>query len=113
MKYTLSWSLLMLALASTAVLAQDRPLTRDEVKAETMRARAAGELDTMRGDYSGPWETRSGSSAGAGAMGRRADSATAPAPQAGKTRAEVKEELRRARESGDLDRSMERSYGGR
>jgi hypothetical protein len=110
MKYTLSLSLLMLALGSTAALAQDRPLTRDEVKAEMMRARAAGELDSMRGDYSGPREDRAGSSAGAGAMGRSAEAA-APAPRAGKTRAEVKEELRRARESGELDR-MERSYGG-
>jgi hypothetical protein len=112
MKYTLSWSLLMLALASTAVLAQDRPLTRDEVKAETMRARAAGELDAQRGDYSGPRDDRAGASAGAGAMGRSAEAA-APAPRASKTRAEVKEELRRARESGELNRSMEGSYGGR
>jgi hypothetical protein len=104
-------SLLALALFSTAALAQERPLTRDEVKAETMRARDAGTLDATRGDYSGWSDNRAGSSAGA--MGRRADSATAPAPQAGKTRAEVKEELRRARESGELDRSMERSYGGR
>ncbi|WP_298232167.1 DUF4148 domain-containing protein [uncultured Azohydromonas sp.] len=109
MKYRLPISTLALLLASTAVLAQDRPLTREEVKAEAARARDSGQLDDpMRHDYSGWWDNRSG--AAAGAQGRSAEASAAPQAGTGKTRAEVKEELRRARESGELDR-LERSYG--
>jgi hypothetical protein len=110
MKTHVALAVLAVALASPLALAQDRPLTREEVKAEVQRARADGSLDAQRGDYTGWWENRG---AMAGAQGRSAEGPRAvPGAQGGKTRAEVKEELRRARESGELDRSLERSHGG-
>ena len=109
MKLYVSMAALAVALASTAVWAQDRPLTRDEVKAELERARADGSLQRLNSEYSNWWEDKNQGTAPAGAAGRSFDRG-APAMQGGKTRAEVKDELRRARDSGELQRLQE-SYG--
>ncbi|WP_169517167.1 DUF4148 domain-containing protein [Azohydromonas australica] len=109
MKLCISMVALAAALASTAVWAQERPLTRAEVKAEVERARADGSLQRLNSDYYG-WESNTNQAATpAGAAGRSFDRG-APAMQGGKTRAEVKDELRRARDSGELQRLQE-SYG--
>jgi hypothetical protein len=111
MKLYIPMAALALALASTAIWAQDRPLTRAEVRAELERARADGSLQRLNSDYSsGWWEGTNQGATPAGAAGRSFDSG-APAMQGGKTRAEVKEELRRARDSGELQ-NLRESYGG-
>ena len=110
MKLHVSMAALAVALASTAVWAQDRPLTRAEVKAELDRARADGSLQKLHSDdYGSWWEGMNQGVTPAGAAGRSFDRG-APAMQGGKTRAEVKDELRRARDSGELQRLQE-SYG--
>jgi hypothetical protein len=102
---------LAVALASTAVWAQDRPLTRAEVKAELENARADGSLQRLNSDYSGWWEGTNQPATPAGAAGRSFERG-APVMQGGKTRAEVKEELRRARDSGELQNLRESYVGG-
>ncbi len=102
---------LAVALASTAVWAQDQPLTRAEVKAELERARADGSLQRINSDHYGWWEGMQQSAPAAGAAGRSAERGT-PAMQSGKTRAEVKEELRQARDSGELDQLRSTYFGG-
>jgi hypothetical protein len=109
MKLYIPMVALSAALASTAICAQDRPLTRAEVKAELERARADGLLQRLNSDYSGWWEDTNQGAVPAGAAGRSFERG-APAMQSGKTRAEVKDELRRARDSGELQRLQE-SYG--
>ncbi|WP_298232997.1 DUF4148 domain-containing protein [uncultured Azohydromonas sp.] len=109
MKLYIPMAALAVALASTAVWAQDRPLTRAEVKAELERARADGSLQRLNSDYYDWWDSTNQGTAPAGAAGRSFDRGEA-AMQGGKTRAEVKEELRRARDSGELQRLQE-SYG--
>lgn len=86
----------MISLASLA-LAQETALTRAEVKAELMRARASGEPDVWRelsGDGGGSMVA---AKSAAGAQGR---AFAAP----GLTRAQVRAELDRARASGELNR---------
>ena len=70
-------------------------------------------LQRRNSDYSNWWDgTNQGTPpAAAGAAGRSFDSG-APAMQGGKTRAEVKEELRRARDSGELQNLRESYVGG-
>jgi hypothetical protein len=109
MKLYVPMAALAVALASTAVWAQDLALTRAEVKAELERARADGSLQKLNSDYYTGWEGTNQGAAPAGAAGRSFERG-APAMQGGKTRAEVKEELRRARDSGELQRLQE-SYG--
>ena len=111
MKRYVPMAALAVALASTAVWAQDRPLTRAEVKAELERARADGSLQRLHSDdYGSWWEGTNQGAAPAGAAGRSFERG-APTMQGGKTRAEVKEELRRARDSGELQ-NLRESYGG-
>lgn len=109
MKLYIPMVALAAALASMAVQAQDRPLTREEVKADLARARADGSLETLRSDYYVWWQGKQNPSTLAGAAGRSAEKG-APAMQTGKTRAEVKEEALRARDNGDRD-SLERNRG--
>lgn len=111
MKLYIPMAALAVALASTAVWAQDRPLTRAEVKADLERARADGSLQRLNSDYSGWRESTNQGAAPAGAAGRSYEKG-APAMQGGKTRAEVKEELQRARDSGELQRLQESYVGG-
>jgi hypothetical protein len=111
MKLYIPMAALAVALASAAVWAQDRPLTRAEVKAEVERARADGSLQRLNSDYSNWWEDTNQGAAPAGAAGRSFERGT-PAMQGGKTRAEVKEELRRARDSGELQNLRESYVGG-
>lgn len=111
MKLYIPMAALAVALASTAVWAQDRPLTRAEVKAELERARADGSLQRLNSDYYNWWEGTSQGATPAGAAGRSFDSG-APAMQGAKTRAEVKEELRRARDSGELQNLRDSYVGG-
>lgn len=103
---------LAVALASTAVWAQEQPLSRAEVKAELERARADGSLQRLNSDYSGWWEDTSAGASPTGAAGRSFEKG-APTMQGGKTRAEVQEELRRARDSGELENLRESYVGGR
>ena len=114
MKLYIPMAALAVALASTAVWAQDQPLTRAEVKAELERASADGSLQRLNSDYSNWWEDTNQGAAPAGAAGRSFDK-DAPAMQGSKTktRAEVKEELRRARDSGELQNLRESYVGGR
>jgi hypothetical protein len=102
---------LAVALASTAVWAQEQPLSRAEVKAELERARTDGSLQRLNSDYYGGWEGMQQPAPAAGAAGRSAERGT-PAMQGGKTRAEVKEELRQARDSGELDKLRATYVGG-
>ncbi|WP_029001414.1 DUF4148 domain-containing protein [Azohydromonas australica] len=111
MKLYIPMAALAVALASTAVWAQDRPLTRAEVKAELERARADGSLQRLNSDYSNWWEGTSQGATPAGAAGRSFDSG-APAMQGAKSRAEVREELRRARDSGELENLRDSYVGG-
>ncbi|WP_156902049.1 DUF4148 domain-containing protein [Azohydromonas australica] len=95
---------------STSVWALDRPLARAAVKAELGHARADGSLDRIDNDsYGGRGTGTDESGTAAGAAGRGFATA-APSMQRGKTRAEVKEELRQARYSGEL-RRVEDSEG--
>lgn len=112
MKLYIPMAALAVALASTAVWAQDQPLTRAEVKAELEQARADGSLQRLDSDYYNWWENTNRGAAPAGAAGRSFER-SAPAMQGGKTRAEVKEELRRARDSGELQNLRESYVGGR
>ena len=111
MKLYIPMAALAVALASTAVWAQDRPLTRAEVKADLERARADGSLQRLNSDYSGWRQDTNQGATPAGAAGRSYEKG-APAMQGGKTRAEVKDELRRARDSGELQRLQESYVGG-
>lgn len=111
MKFCIPMAALAVALASTAAWAQDRPLTRAEVKAELERARADGSLQRLNSDYHSWWDGTSQDAASAGAAGRSFGGGT-PSLQGGKTRAEVKEELRRAQESGELQNLRESYVGG-
>lgn len=102
---------LAVALASTAGWAQEQPLTRAEVKAELERARADGSLQRFNSNHPNWWEDTRQPAPAAGAAGRSAETGM-PGMQGGKTRAEVKEELRQARESGEMDRLRSNYYGG-
>jgi hypothetical protein len=53
MKLYVPMAALAVARASTAIWAQDRPLTRAEVKDELRRARDSGELQRLRESYVG------------------------------------------------------------
>lgn len=111
MKLHIPMAALAVALASTALWAQDRPLTRAEVKAELDHARVDGSLQRLHSDDYGSWweGMNQGATTPAGAAGQSFERGT-PAMQGGKTRAEVKDELRRARDRGELQRLQE-SYG--
>lgn len=80
--------LAVVAMSASSVFAQEanaaKPLTRAEVKAETLRAERSGELDQNMNRNPGE---------------------NAPAVGSPKTRAEVKAELAQAEKRGDLDRS--------
>ena len=82
----------MISLASLA-LAQETPLTRDEVKAELVRARASGELDGWREQSIDGSSMMATAKSGAGAQGRAFASA-------GLSRAQVMAELAQARAKG-------------
>lgn len=86
----------MISLASLAAAQEPAALTRAEVTAEMMRARAAGEADLSR-ELSNDGGVVIAARSAAGAQGR---AFSAP----GLTRAQVKAELERARASGELNR---------
>ncbi|WP_029001974.1 DUF4148 domain-containing protein [Azohydromonas australica] len=71
MKLHIPMAALDVALASTAAWAQDRPLTRAEVKAELEHARTDGSLQRLHSDdYGTWWEGLNRGATLAGAAGR-------------------------------------------
>jgi Domain of unknown function (DUF4148) len=87
----------MVSLASLAAAQEPAALTRAEVTAEMMRARAAGEVDISR-ELSSDGGVVMAARSATGARGR---AFSAP----GLTRAQVRAELDRARASGELNRT--------
>jgi hypothetical protein len=90
--------------ACTAASAQQESMTREEVKAELVRAQAAGETVTNGEAWDGT-ATKAATTARSGAFGR-------PFAGAGLSREAVKAELAKARASGEMERRALTDYVG-